>query len=243
MITSKDNDLIKYCKQIKDKKYSKENNECLVETYKIVSELLSKNLIKEILVTPNKSNLFDSSKIKINVISDNIARFLSDAINNDGVFGVAYIPKYQNKISKKSIILDGLQDPSNIGAIIRSARAFGFDRIFAVDTVYPYTFKCIRSSMSYIFDIDYKSITISELIDIKKTQNIKFICADMHGENLDNVNFPSENFAIIIGNEGHGVSKELKNLADYTLSIPMQNNVESLNASVSASILMYTLKN
>ena len=65
----------------------------------------------------------------------------------------------------------------------------------------------------------------------------------MHGENLDNVNFPSENFAIIIGNEGHGVSKERKKLADYTLSIPMQNNVESLNASVSASILMYTLKN
>lgn len=242
MITSKDNKLIKYCLSIKQKKYSKLEKVCLVETYKVVKELLNTGLVKNILVEEDKVDLFQDVNVNIDVISKNISKLLSDAMTSDGVFAVCQIPENHNVKFDRCLILDSIQDPSNIGAIIRSARAFGFDTIFAINSVYPYTFKCIRSSMSYIFAINYIDTNIDEILKIKSKNNIKIVCADMSGKDIQKTNFADENIAIVIGNEGNGVSKELRNISDYTVSIPMKNNVESLNASVSASIFMYNLK-
>ena len=96
--------------------------------------------------------------------------------------------------------------------------------------------------MGYIFDINYLDITFDELVKLKDNQNITIISADMDGVSIDNFNKPNGNYAIVIGNEGNGVSDEMLNLSDNVVSIPMMNNVESLNASVSASILMFNLK-
>jgi len=140
------------------------------------------------------------------------------------------------------LILDQVTDPQNIGAIIRSACAFGYNTIFAVNSVYPYSYKAIPSSMGYIFDVNYIDTTYDELIKIKNDNIITFISADMDGEIIDTPASIKENFAIIIGNEGQGISRELRNLSDKTFAIPMDNGVESLNASVSAGILMFLLK-
>ena len=96
--------------------------------------------------------------------------------------------------------------------------------------------------MGHIFNVNFIETDYENLQKIKTKNNIKFICADMSGEDLDNFHSKDEKIAVIIGNEGQGVSKEIEDLSDYIISIPMKNSVESLNASVSASIIMYYLK-
>ena len=243
MITSKDNKLIKYCIQVKDKKISRKENVCLVETYKIVREMLERNLVIKIICTELKFKLFSNmSGVQIEKISSNIADFLSDTKTTDGVFALCKIPETSEKLSDRIVVLDNIQDPSNMGAIVRSACAFGYDTILSVNSVYPYSYKCIRSSMGHIFNVNFIETDYENLQKIKTKNNIKFICADMSGENLDNFHSKDEKIAVIIGNEGQGVSKEIENLSDYIICIPMKNSVESLNASVSASIIMYYLK-
>ena len=243
MITSKDNSIIKLCNQVKNKKYSREYGLCLVESIKVVSELYLKGLITHILVTDNKYDLIKNyTNVKIDIISENIANFLSDASTTDGVLALCKIPNNLDIDYSRSIILDNIQDPSNIGAIIRSACAFGYTTIFAINSVYPYSYKCIRSSMGYIFDVNYIDTTYEQLFKLKNDKNIKFISADMDGEIVDSKMQFDGNFALIIGNEGQGVGRELMSMSDKKISIAMENNVESLNASVSAGILMYLVK-
>lgn len=243
MITSKDNKLIKYCIQVKDKKASRKEKVCLVETYKIVREMLQRNLVIKIICIEPKFELFSNiSSVQIEKITDSLADFLSDTKTTDGVFALCRIPETSDKLSDRILVLDNIQDPSNMGAIIRSACAFGYDTILSVNSVYPYSYKCIRSSMGHIFNVNFIETDYENLQKLKTKNNIKFVCADMRGENLDNFHYKAEKIAVIIGNEGQGVSKEIENLSDYIISIPMKNSVESLNASVSASIIMYYLK-
>lgn len=241
MITSRDNKLIKYCIQVKDKKFSKAENFCLVETYKIVNELLAKKLLTRVFCTPSKKSLFADASVPVEIISDNIAKYLSDTMTTDGVFALCKIVNTQLH-SSRILILDNIQDPTNVGAIIRSACAFGFDEIYAIGSAYPYTPKCIRCSMGQIFNVSYNICNYDDLIKLKTDNNIKFVCADMSGVELDKFEHKDDKLAVIIGNEGQGVSDKLTNISDYCLSIPMQNNVESLNAGISASIIMYYLR-
>lgn len=227
---------------IKDKKGSRKNSLCFVETYKVVKELIEKGLITQILVTEDKLELFNNVNIPIETISYDIAKFLSDTITNDGVFGICKIKVKETLSYSKCLILDRIQDPSNLGAIIRSACAFGFKTILSINSVYPYSSKSIRSSMGYIFDVDFLDVSFEQLCNIKLNNNLTLYSADMNGIDIGEIDMPNGNFAIIIGNEGHGVDKRITNLSDKTISIPMENNVESLNASVSAGIIMYILK-
>jgi len=241
MITSKDNSVIKLMTQIKQKKYSKENKLCLVETYKIINELYSKQLLTHIVVSESKYNLVKHFKnIKIDIISDKLCNYLSDSSTSDGVFGICKIPENHDINYCRCLILDGIQDPSNIGAIIRSAMAFDFKSIIMLNGVYPYSAKVIRSSMGYVFDINIISYNISQLIDFLEKNKYNLVSADMSGTELKSF-IPKFPLALVIGNEGNGVSEELKKLSNQIVRIPMNNGVESLNAGVSASIIMYNL--
>lgn len=242
MITSKDNELIKKCIRLQSKKYSRELSQCLVETVKLVKELYNKNLVDTVLVVKSKYDLVSSLNCRIEVIDDRLAKIISSTVTTDGVFAICKIPENKSVTYKKCLVLDRIQDPSNMGAIVRTACAFGFDTIFTIDSVYPYSAKTIRSSMGYVFTVNFVDVDYVQLERIKKENNILFYAADMDGEIIDNIVVDNENIAVIIGNEGQGVSKELRVVADKTVAIPMKNNVESLNASVSASIIMYFLR-
>lgn len=243
MITSKDNDLIKLCNKIKQKKHSREEGLCLVETIKLVSQLYLKGKLTHILVSDDKYDLVKNyKKCEIVTISKAIAEYLSDAVTSDGVFGVCRITDNATNDYSRCLVLDRLQDPSNLGAIIRSAYAFGYKTIFAIDSVYPYSYKSIRSSMGYVFDINYIDCNLEKLLAYKEKYDISLVSADMSGEIIEDFKPKEGNLAIIIGNEGQGISREVMNLADATVRIPMYNDVESLNASVSAGIIMYSLR-
>ena len=242
MVTSKENELIKKCIDLQNKKYSRLENKCLVESIKLVKEVYEKGLVDVVLVTKQKLELVSNFKCKIEIINDKLAKHISSTVTTDGVFAIAKLPNSNQVNYKKCLVLDRIQDPSNLGAIIRSACAFGFDTIFTINSVYPFTPKAIRSSMGYVFNVNFVEVDYNKLEEIKSNNNIKFYAADMGGEIIDDIQLGSENIALIIGNEGQGIDKELRKIADKIVAIPMQNNVESLNASVSASIIMYFLR-
>ena len=245
-ITSLTNPTVKFTNSLKDKKECLNNNLCFVEGEKIVLDLISKG------IKPNRLFIEESKLEKYNdliekyeniiyKISQPVAKKLSDTVTNPGIFGLFNLPKQKEfDFNNKFLIIDNLQDPSNLGAIIRSAVAFGFNNIVSINSVFPYLPKVIRSSMGYVFDINFINMTIADLENQKKITPFQLVSANLHGVDVKDAVLDN-NFGLIIGNEGNGVSKSLQNLSDVTVTIPMQNNVESLNASVSASILMYNL--
>ena len=138
------------------------------------------------------------------------------------------------------IVLDGVADPGNVGAIIRTANAAGYDEIYLTDDCADaYAPKSVRASMSGVFFTKLYIGTRAEIINALKGTPV--VVADMHGENVFSFQAPQK-FALVIGNEANGVSSELNNIATHTVKIPMRATQESLNAAVSAGILMYQLK-
>ncbi len=244
VINSKQNAIIKYAFSLKDKKGVIKNGECLVESEKLVKELIaSKHTVSAVLCCETYAQKFayilQAYKGKIYYISAEISKYLADSVTTSGIFAFVKLPNAPTDIVPNTnfLVLENLQDPTNFGALIRSARAFGYNTIYMIGGVFPYSYKTIRSSMGYVFDVEIINSTISEL----KGLNLPIFVGDMNGEDLSNVTKNTKRFGIAIGNEGSGASTQLKQLATRIIKIPMQNNVESLNASVSGGILMYNL--
>ena len=114
--------------------------------------------------------------------------------------------------------------------------------IYSINSCYAYSPKVIRCSMGNVFKLNIIDLNYDEFDKIVREEKIELVCCDMMGKVIENSRPNSNKFAIIIGSEGGGVSQNLRKMATSTISIPMQNGVESLNASVSAGIIMYYYK-
>ncbi len=243
IIESKENKLIKYAKKLQDKKFSKTEQKTLVESPKIVKELLDICKVDYLLVAEKFLREFDNfDKVKVYTISDSVIKYLSQTETSTGVFAVVKLPDKINSIENKLLILDNIQDPTNYGSICRSAVAFGFKTIIDINCTYAYSPKVTRCSMGNNFKCNIIQMDYESLFNFCESNNIELICCDMSGKDIKNSRPTSDKFAIIIGNEGNGVSEILRNKVTQIISIPMDSNVESLNASVSAGIVMYNYK-
>lgn len=174
-------------------------------------------------------------------LSENVFKTFSTTQNSQGVIGVVKFA--YAKIQKPSgnfLVLDGLQDPGNIGTLVRSALGANFLDIYMVETAKATNDKVIRSSMGAIFKTRLYSCTKLEFIQNYKLWNLPIYTLDMNGNNLYKTTFTNQ-VGIIVGNEGNGVSNELSEISTNTIKIPMQNNLESLNAGVAGSIVMYEI--
>lgn len=237
MINSKDNQKIKHIKKlISSKKYRYDNKEYILEGEKFIND--SKN-IKEIYINEK----FSVSKLKntesnFEIVSNNIFDKIKETKNTQGIISIVEmnyeILKDPEKIkSGKYIYLDNIQDPGNIGTIIRSAVAFNFDGvIFGKGTCDIYNEKTIRSSAGSI-----EKIRILFIEDENILYKNNLISADINGKNINEFKFP-ENFILAIGNEGNGLSENIIKNSKEIISIPISENIESLNAGVSAGIIM-----
>jgi tRNA G18 (ribose-2'-O)-methylase SpoU len=140
----------------------------------------------------------------------------------------------------KCLLLDGVSDPSNVGAILRTAAAAGYNEVYMTDdSADAYSNKAVRASMTGVLRVNVMRAPRERLLEVI---NVPLWIADMNGESVFTAK-PNGDFCLVIGNEGNGVSRQVKDKASFTVSIPMDNGVESLNAAVSAGILMYNLKN
>ncbi len=241
-ITSVLNNKIKNIIKLKQKKYREEQGLILIEGYKIFLEAEKTNQkIVEIFATKKEFEKNNLSKYQnlLTLISDNVSEKLSFNQTSQNFFAVIKQPEKLN-INGNFLILDNIQDPQNLGAIIRTSVACDCKKLYLINCVDEFNDKVVRASMGNVFKVDCEHIGVNDLS--KVCNNIPIFCADMIGENVFDLKQKPATFGLILGNEGNGVSAEVKSFATKTIKIPMQNDVESLNVAVSCGIILYNLK-
>jgi len=171
-------------------------------------------------------------------VSGKVAAKLSSTVNTQGIFGVYVMPDLAVKVPKgdKALILDGITDSGNLGTIIRTAAATGFNDIYLHDCTDVFAPKVVRSAVSAIFKVRLMEGTADGIIDAVKEGGLTPVALDMGGENIFAAQLIEP--AFIVGSEAHGICSELRAKSTKTVSLPMQN-MESLNAAVAAGIVMY----
>lgn len=237
-ITSLSNQKVAYWAKLKMKKYRDIENSFIVESDHLVDEAIKKGIVKEIISLENRNY----GDIPVFEVSEEIMKRLTSLITPPKVMAVcSYL--LPDDIQGKVLVLDRIQDPGNLGTMIRSAVAFDFKTIIVSnDTVDLYNDKVIRSSEGMIFNINVIKGDLHDMIPLLKSKNYKVIGTDVkRGKSVKD--FKKGKFAFVIGNEGKGLALDLKELCDTFIYIPMSPNTESLNAAVAASIIMYEVYN
>ncbi len=232
MYTSVDNEKIKDLKKLAQKKYRQDL--FLIEGKKIIEEANKKKLIKELYVLEGKKI---DLKLELNYINLKVAKYLSNLETSDYLFALCQKAE-KKEIRNRVLFLDGVQDPGNVGTIIRSAVAFNIDTIILRNCCDVYNDKVIRSSMGMIFHINLIEVSDYNLmIELKKSHQL--IGTDANAKkSLKDLVIKSK-FVIIMGSEGRGIEKELLDLCDEMISIPIKDNCESLNVAIATSIILY----
>ncbi len=280
VISSKDNEIIKNIRKLKEKKYRDLENAYLIEGIKIVKEAIAENAkIKQIVmcedftdnVELDKDTLYELARHNLIYVTRNIMDSLSDVKTPQGIIGVVEkskrfaeedndenksknnIDAETNMLGNKTgiepkvnytqdiiIALDGVQDPGNLGTIIRTADSANLNQIIISKTsADPYNPKVVRSTMGAIFRVNIIE-TENIVEELKKAQENGFkvmVTALDSSESIYKTEFNKK--VIVIGNEANGVSKEVQIIADEKVKIPMLGKTESLNASVAAGIMIY----
>ena len=238
LITSVNNDRVKELVKLKDKKYRDNNGLFFVEGYDIVLEAYKNNCIKELYVLDG--TLVDMD-VPVTYVSYDVMKKISDMDSISEYYAVCN-KKSELELGNRIIILDGIQDPGNLGTIIRSSVAFNFDTVvLSKNTVDLYNPKVIRSTKGMLFN---KNIIVRELSEFMMELSDYLIYGTdvISGDNVKNINKVSK-LALVIGNEGRGISDNVRDLCNKFIYIPMSDDCESLNAGVAASILMYEVNN
>lgn len=229
---------IKTLKKLKDKKYRKQNALFLVEGIKACSEITKKYNIKYTLSSNEKYSNYPNF-----VLMDfETLKSIATTESPQDIICVCEIPKILDALpSGNSLILDNLQDPGNIGTLIRSAVAFNFLDVYFINCADIFSEKVIRSSMGAIFKINPHFVSADYIIENKRQICDVLVGTSLNGKPLNELS--RKKIAVIIGNEGNGVSKILLDNTDINVTLKMSSNVESLNAGVAGSILMYNIFN
>ena len=242
MITSKQNSLIKEIRSLKDKKNRDKLGLFVVEGIKPINEAIDLGVsLSLIICTERALSAIKPCDCRVETVADEVLKSVSEEVTPQGALALAVKPDNAVKPPRgNSLLLDGVSDPANVGAIIRTAAAAGYNDVYLTeDAADAYSQKAVRASMSGIFRV---KVMRGSVIDILSAINLPLCVADMDGESVFTFKSGSA-VCLVIGNEGHGVSEEVKKSSAFTVKIPMDNGVESLNAAVSAGILMYNLKN
>ena len=236
-IISKSNPTIKDILKIKQHKAS--HDLVLIEGERFIYEAYKRGKKLYSILFEDPPHYIDELNCDKIEITHEIASLLSNTINTSGVFAVVEYKEQAFAMPKgKFLILDKIADPGNLGTIIRTALAFGFTDIYLYNCVDYKNDKVLRSTMGTIFDVNLYQVSIQQLELLSK---FCVINADMSG--MDMNKFTKKVDGIILGNEANGVSKEVSLLTKNVVSIPMKNEVESLNVAIAGAILMNKFSN
>ena len=255
-IRSHDNSKIKHIKKLlDDKKYREEHGEYVVEGKRWVIDALAPSIncpasnvlglfIRESSVEGFAEFIkFAENKIgaeNVFAVADNVFDKVADTGHSQGVLAILGFKGRLLSWEGSALYLDRIRDPGNLGTIIRTAVATGFNHIYLDNCADVYSPKVVRSTMGALLKADICK-PLETTIEVLNFRGYQIFAADMNGENIFTLSEKPEKICLIIGSEADGIRPELLKLADKIVSIPMQNT-ESLNAAVAAGILMYQLK-
>ncbi len=245
LITSKDNSKIKEIKKLKEKKYRK--TAFIVEGIKMLKEAISEKAEIDTIIIREDTELdfkLDSElEKKVIHVTKNVFETISDVVSPQGVLVVINKKIDDNKINQYAdyiLALDGIQDPGNLGTIIRTADSANIKQILvSKDTVDSYSPKVVRSTMGSIYRV--KIIECEDLAKTLKslqTTGFEIVTTDLHTDkSIYDMNYNKK--IVVIGNEANGVTPEIRELSNYRVKIPMLGKTESLNAAVATGIMVY----
>lgn len=234
MYQSVNNEKIKELKKLKDKKYRDRENKFLVEGYHLVEEANKAGILKEVITTT------DYNFKNTSIASKEVIKALSTTETPQEIIGVC--KKMESKEFGNFILaLDNIQDPGNLGTIIRSAVAFNVDTILlSYDSVDLYNSKVLRATQGMCFNINIIRCNLIDTLNNIKNEYQIITTNVEHGKDIKSLE-KNKKLCIIMGNEGNGVKKELQDLSTDTIYIKMNKKCESLNVGVATSIILYEL--
>ncbi len=248
-IRSKDNKIFKECQKLSQKKYRDREGLYLIEGENLIAEVPEKDLVYIICSDNQGWELEDDRNVYL--MSANLFEKIAQTETSQGILAVVRKPNItaaslveRLKAEENVVVLDRLQDPGNIGTIIRTSEGAGYGAVITVKgTGDVFSPKTIRAAAGSVFRMP--------IIQVEDNQELRKL-ADQLGKKLVVTAFDTDKYyfdedlsqgvALVIGNEGNGVSDELMAMADVKVKIPMDGHLESLNASVAAGILMYETK-
>ena len=241
-LTSRSSTIAKHIKKLgKSKSYRDEHGQFLCVGEKLFEEALKNGCDIEVVITSKNLEHELSENVRVYYADDSIIDSLSPTQNSQGLIFTCNIPTIDNVDHKKGthILLDCIQDPGNLGTIIRSALAFGMDSVILTDGCADiYNPKTVRASMGAIFKQSVVYMTRDE-IDELKSLGVRFIVASNEADSVDISKARLNDSIIVLGSEGQGVSDYLTDLCDDMIKIPISPDVESINVSTAASIIMW----
>ncbi len=260
VISSKDNEIIKHIKKLKDKKYRDLNNEYIIEGVKIIKEAINEKAnIKKVIICDDcektssipKELMYEVAKQDCIFVTSKLFESLTDVTNPQGILAIVEkntVKSSSNVENEKEIdynqdiivVLDDIQDPGNLGTILRTLDSIGINQILvSKGTADSYNPKVVRSTMGAIFRV--KIIECEELEktlkDIKKHKFEIVVTSLQAKDSIYDIDYKKK--VIVIGNEANGVEEKIQNLANKKVKIPMLGKSESLNAAVATGIILY----
>lgn len=241
LITSLENERIKNYIKLKDKKYRKRTNTFIVEGLHLVLEAYKSGNLIELIIEKDEVLPLDVPTI---FVTNEIINRISSLDTPVTVMGLCKMSSNNEVVGSKVLMLDGIQDPGNLGTIIRSSVAFDVDTIvLGENTVDLYNPKVVRSTQGMMFHINIINRNLSDVITELKSKEIPIYGTKVeYGEDVRS--FPSKDkkaYGLVMGNEGAGVSSEVLDMCDKYIYIDMNERVESLNVSIATSIILYEL--
>lgn len=257
-ISSKDNEKVKLTKSLLKSKNRLKESKFIIEGFRILNQAIDCNAdLQYVFINENFENkqehceflkVLDNKNIKIYKTTNKIFNEFIDTESTQGIVGVVGIKKNNiedilDKDCKFVLILDRIQDPGNMGTIIRTADAAGVDAIINLKgCVDIYNSKVTRSTMGSIFDMKIINMTQDEALKELKDRKFDIVSSYLNTNNFyDTVKY-NHKTALVIGNEANGVNDELIEKSDVLVKIPIYGKAESLNAAISSAILMYEIK-
>ena len=252
VISSKENEFIKHIKKLKDKKYRDINKEFIIEGIKLIKEAIEEKAeIKQIVICDNCQNtdiipkelMYEIAKYECVYVTENIFKTISDVNTPQGILAIIGRTSTEAEIDYTQdiiVALDDIQDPGNLGTILRTVDSIGLNQILvSKGTADSYNPKVVRSTMGAIF-----RVKIIECEDLEKTlkevkkHKFELVITSLQTENsIYDVDYNKK--VIVIGNEANGVEQKIQDMADVKVKIPMLGKTESLNASVATGIVLY----
>jgi len=249
---------IKQLISLHQKKFRRKENRFILEGHRLIDQSLSANaeieevwITKKSLESPNGKDLFqqiENKKIPWSIIPDKIIRQVSDSLNDQGIIALAPIPVYKKykHPPQQSLYLDGISDPGNMGTLLRTAAWFGIQSVFrSPKCVDPFNSKVVRSAMgAHFYFSHFEAISDKQILNDFTKVGMKVLGSEMEGSSIHTLSLSDiKGWILVLGNEAHGISKEIRNLLDYNISIPKKGNIESLNVAMAGGILLSHITN
>ncbi|MGL5312771.1 MAG: TrmH family RNA methyltransferase [Peptostreptococcaceae bacterium] len=258
MITAKDNDKVKYTKSLLKSKNRNKESKFIIEGYRILTLAIECNAkIDYVFINEDFEKKQEHTEFLEVLKNKNINTYkttnkiFNELVDTENTQGILAVVKFKQRTIEENLkedhrfvlILDRIQDPGNMGTIIRTADAAGVDAIIALKgCVDIYNPKVIRSTMGSIFDMNIINTTQEEAVRLLKLKNFDIVSSYLDTNNYYNTVEYNYKVALVIGNEANGINDELVSKSDVLVKIPIYGKAESLNAAISSAILMYEIK-